>query len=105
MTESPPGLAVERTVLAWTRTWLAIGANALLLFRVSTGSTTRVVAALAVGATALVITTVAGRRRASHLRTVAPRPASLHVATSATGLTTATVVFFGLAAAVLVVAR
>jgi uncharacterized membrane protein YidH (DUF202 family) len=104
MTESPPGLAVERTVLAWMRTWLAVGACALLLFRLSIGSTGRV-AALAIGATALAITTVTGRRRATHLRAIAPRPASLHVATTATSVTAATVVLLGLAAAAFVAAR
>ena len=105
MSESPPGLAVERTVLAWSRTWLAVGGCGLLLFRMSIGSTAREAAALAIGAAALVLTTLAGRRRATHLRTIAPQPAALRVATSATGLTTATVVLFGLAAAALVVAR
>jgi hypothetical protein len=105
VTGSPPGLAVERTVLAWSRTWLAVGACALLLFRMTIGSTARVAAALTIGATALALTTLAGRRRATHLRAIAARPASLRVATIATGLTTATVVLFGLAAAALVIAR
>ena len=105
MTESPPGLAVERTVLAWTRTWLTVGACALLLFRISIGSTGRVAAALTVGATAMVVTTFVGRRRATHLRAIAPRPVSLHVATAATRATTATVVLLGLASVALVVAR
>jgi uncharacterized membrane protein YidH (DUF202 family) len=105
MTESPPGLAVERTVLAWTRTWLAVGACALLLFRISIGSTARVAVALAIGATALAITTLTGRRRATYLRAVAPRPVSLHVPTGATTVTAATVVLLGLAAAALVAAR
>ena len=92
-------------MLAWTRTWLAVGGCGLLLFRMSIGSTARVAAALAIGAAALVLTTLAGRRRATHLRAIAPQPAALRVATGATGLTTATVVLFGLAAAALVVAR
>jgi len=101
----PPGLAVERTVLAWSRTWLAIGGCGLLLFRMSIGSTALVAAALTIGAAALVLITLASRRRATHLRAIAPRPASLRVATGAAGLTAATVVLFGLAAAALVVAH
>jgi uncharacterized membrane protein YidH (DUF202 family) len=104
VSESRPGLAVERTVLAWTRTWLAVGACGLLLFRMSIGSGTKVAAALTIGAVALVLTTAAGRRRATHLRAVAPRPASLRVATGGTSLTAATVVLFALAAAALVAA-
>ena len=79
MSESPPGLAVERTVLAWWRTWLAVGGCGLLLFRMSIGSTAREAAALAIGAAALVLTTLAGRRRATHLRAIAPQPAALRV--------------------------
>src|SRR6185503_21141986 len=66
----PPGLAVERTVLAWLRTWLAVGACALLLFRMSIGSTAQVAAALALGAVALLLLTLVGRRRAAHLRAI-----------------------------------
>lgn len=101
----PPGLAVERTVLAWLRTWLAIGGCALLLLRMTIDSTAQLAAALTVGAAALALITLAGRRRASHLRSIAPRPSALRVGTGATGLTTATVVLFGLAAAALIAAR
>jgi uncharacterized membrane protein YidH (DUF202 family) len=104
VSESRPGLAVERTVLAWLRTWLAVGGCGLLLFRMCIGSTAREAAALTIGAAALVLITIAGRRRATHLRAVAARPASLRVPTAGTGLTAATVVLFGLAAAALVVA-
>jgi uncharacterized membrane protein YidH (DUF202 family) len=100
----PPGLAVERTVLAWLRTWLGVGGCGLLLLRMSIRSTALLAAALAVGAVALALITFAGRRRTTHLRAIAPRPASLRLATGATGLTAATVVLFGLAAAALVVA-
>jgi hypothetical protein len=105
VTEPPPGLAVERTVLAWLRTWLAVGACALLLFRMTIGSTALVAAALAIGAMALLLITLLGRRRAAHLRAIAPRPASLRAATRAAGLTAAVVVLFGLGAAALVIAR
>ena len=99
-----PGLAVERTVLAWTRTWLSVGVCGLLLFRISMGSAGRVAAALAVGAVALGLATVTGRRRAALLRAVAATPRHLPVATSAIALTAATVTLLGLAAAVLVAA-
>jgi uncharacterized membrane protein YidH (DUF202 family) len=101
----PPGLAVERTVLSWWRTWLAVGACGLLLFRMSIGSAALVAAAVTIGAMALALTTLAGRRRATHLRAIAQRPASLRVATGATGLTAATVMLFGLGVAALVVAH
>ena len=104
MSEPRPALAVERTVLAWTRTWLAVGACGLLLCRISIGSTARIAAALSIGAVALVLTTLAGRRRATHLRAVAATPRHLAVATSAVALTAATVTLLGLAAALLVAA-
>jgi hypothetical protein len=102
---SGPGLAVERTVLAWTRTWLAVGACALLLARMSLGSTPRVAAALVVGAVALALTTLAGGRRVTRLRAAAADPASLRAATRPAALTAATVTVLGAAVAVLVVAR
>jgi uncharacterized membrane protein YidH (DUF202 family) len=102
VSEPRPGLAVERTVLAWTRTWLAVGACGLLLFRMSIGSAGRVAAALGVGAVALVVITVTGRRRAALLRVVAATPRHLPVATRAVAVTAATVTLLGLATAVLV---
>jgi uncharacterized membrane protein YidH (DUF202 family) len=101
VSEPRPGLAVERTVLAWTRTWLAVGACGLLLFRMTVGSGGRVAAALTVGAVALVLATVTGRRRAALLRAVAATPRHLPVGTRAVALTTATVTLLGVAAAIL----
>jgi hypothetical protein len=89
-------------VLAWTRTWLAVGACGLLLFRVSIGSGGRVAAALTIGAVTLVLATVTGRRRAALLRAVAATPEHLPVATRAVTLTAATVSLLGVAAALLV---
>ncbi len=99
-----PGLAVERTVLAWTRTWLAVGACGLLLFRMTVGSAGGVAAALTIGAVALVLATFTGHRRATLLRSVAA-PGRLPVATRAVALTAATVTVLGVAAAVLVAVR
>jgi uncharacterized membrane protein YidH (DUF202 family) len=105
VTGSRPGLAVERTVLAWTRTWLAVGGCGLLLVRMSAGSTPRVAAALAGSAVALVVTTLAGRRRATHLRAVAATPPALRPATRAAAVTAATVGALGVVAAVLAATR
>jgi uncharacterized membrane protein YidH (DUF202 family) len=105
MSTPRPGLAVERTVLAWTRTWLAVGVCGLLLLRVSVGSTPRLVVALGAGALALAITTVSGRRRASRLRAAAATPGTLPLATRPVAVTAATVALLGLAAAVLVLIR
>ena len=66
---APAGLAVERTVLAWNRTWLAVGACGLLLLRLGQGSTARLAAALLLGGVVLLAATAAGRRRARCLRT------------------------------------
>jgi uncharacterized membrane protein YidH (DUF202 family) len=105
VSEQRPGLAVERTVLAWTRTWLAVGACGLLLFRMSVGSPGRVAAAVTIAAVALVLATVTGRRRAALLRAVAATPRPLSVGTRAAALTAATVTLLGAAAAVLVAIR
>jgi uncharacterized membrane protein YidH (DUF202 family) len=98
---SRPGLAVERTVLAWTRTWLSVAVCGLLLFRISTGSAVRIAAALAAGAGAVLLSTVAGRRRTTRLRAFAGAGV-VDPATRAAALTTATVAVFALAAAALV---
>ena len=105
MSEPRPGLAVERTVLAWTRTWLSVGVCGLLLFRMSIGSVGRVAAALSIGALALLVATVTGRRRAARLRQVATSPRQFPVATRAVPLTAATVTLLGLAVAALVAVR
>ena len=97
----PSGLAVERTVLAWTRTWLAVGAVTLLLLRLGQGSTPQVAVALAVGGSAFLAVTLAGRRRGRRLRALrGTRPFDL--AGRAALLTTVTTTALGLAAAVLV---
>lgn len=100
MTGPPPGLAVERTVLAWTRTWLSAAVCAVLLLRLSAGSTVRTAASLAVGVLALVALTAAGRRRANRLRAAQPGPA-----VRAARVTATTVTLLGAAAAVLVATR
>ena len=105
MSDARPGLAVERTVLAWTRTWLSVGACGLLLTRMSLGSPPRVAAALTIGAVALALTTLAGRRRATVLRAVAARPRPLPAPARATALTSGIVTLFGVGAAVLVALR
>ena len=97
----PPGLAVERTVLAWTRTWLTVGAVALLLVRLGHSTGARAAPALAVGGTALLVLTATGRRRGRRLRALDPaRPFDL--AGRATLVTAVTTSLLGVAAAVLV---
>jgi hypothetical protein len=77
VTGPQPGLAVERTVLAWTRTWLSVAVCGLLLLRLGTGSAPRVAACLAVSAVAMLVVTTTGRRRARTLRAHATPPAPL----------------------------
>lgn len=100
MTGPPPGLAVERTVLAWTRTWLSAAVCAVLLLRLSAGSTVRTAASLVVGTVALVTLTAAGHRRANRLRA-----ARLDPAVRTARVTAITVTLLGAAAAVLVATR
>jgi uncharacterized membrane protein YidH (DUF202 family) len=105
VSERRPGLAVERTVLAWTRTWLSVGVCGLLLLRVTAGSAPRLAAALTAGGLALAVTTAVGRRRATRLRAVATTPQSLRPPVRAATTTAATIALFGLAAAALLVTR
>jgi hypothetical protein len=108
-----PGLAVERTVLAWIRTWLSVTVCGLLLLRLGIGSAPRVAAGLTVSAVAVLVVTVTGRRRARTLRDharPAPQPppappappASVPPATGAAAITAATVSLFAGAVALLV---
>jgi hypothetical protein len=96
---------VERTVLAWTRSWLAVGGCALLLLRISIGSAPRLAAALALGALALVLATLAGQRRATRLRALAAAPGPLDPPVLPAAVMAASVSLLGLAAAVLVATR
>jgi uncharacterized membrane protein YidH (DUF202 family) len=100
-----PGLAVERTVLAWTRTWLSVGVCGLLLARVTAGSAPRLAVALTAGALAVGVTTAVGRRRAARLRAIAATPHALRPPARAATATAATVALFGLAAAALLATR
>jgi hypothetical protein len=112
VTGPQPGLAVERTVLAWTRTWLSVAVCGLLLLRLGTGSIPRVAACLAVSAVAMLVVTTTGRRRARTLRAratppsrlppVAVPPTLLRPATHAAATTAATTFLLAVAAAVLV---
>jgi uncharacterized membrane protein YidH (DUF202 family) len=105
VSERRPGLAVERTVLAWTRTWLSVGVCGLLLLRITVGSPARLAVALTTAALALCVLTVIGRHRATRLRAIAATPHALHPPVRAAATTAATVALFGLIAAVLLVAR
>jgi len=99
---APPGLAVERTVLAWNRTWLTVGACGLLLLRLGEGSTSHLVGALLLGGPAMLTATAAGRRRARYLRTrAAGSPVSAGV--RAAGVIAATATLLGLGTAALIV--
>ena len=100
MTASP-GLAVERTVLAWDRTWLTVGACGLLLLRLGHGSTPRLAAAVLLGGVAMLAATAAGRRRARYLRTRAvASPVSAGV--RAAGVIAAAVALLGIGTAALI---
>ena len=99
-----PGLAVERTVLAWTRTWLTLGACGLLLLRLGSGAMPPAAVALLVGAASTLAVTGAGLRRTRYLRTRGPA-APVAAGVRAAGLTAATATVVGLAAAALIAVR
>jgi hypothetical protein len=91
------GLAVERTVLAWTRTWLTVGACGLLLIRLG-----QLPVALAAGAAAVLAATAAGRRRTRYLhRSEVPLAAGVRAA----AVTSVTATLLGATAAVLILLR
>jgi uncharacterized membrane protein YidH (DUF202 family) len=97
----PPGVAPERTVLAWTRTTLAYGVCVLLCLRLSRGSPALLGAVGTVGAVATAAVAVAARSRRRELAAAArPAPARVQAATAA-GLT----VLLAAAAAALVALR
>ncbi|HEV7655797.1 MAG TPA: DUF202 domain-containing protein [Mycobacteriales bacterium] len=97
-----PGLAVERTVLAWTRTWLSVAVCGLLLIRIGLGSSPLLVAGLAVSAVATLVVTVVGRRRAAILRPLAGAPtAPVPRATRSAATLAATISLLALAVALL----
>jgi len=101
---APPGLAVERTVLAWTRTWLTTGVCGLLLLRLGSGSAPRGVAALLAGALSTLVVAAVGRRRAGYLHTLSAL-SRVEPAVRAAALTAGTAALLGLAAAGIIAAR
>jgi uncharacterized membrane protein YidH (DUF202 family) len=96
-----PGVAPERTVLAWTRTTLSYGVCVLLCLRLSRGSPALLGAVGTVGAVTTAAVAVAARSRRRRLAAaVRPGPAPVQAATAA-GLT----ILLAAAAAALVVLR
>jgi uncharacterized membrane protein YidH (DUF202 family) len=95
----PPGVAPERTALAWSRTVLSYAACVLLGLRLARGSVVLLVAVGLAGGAAVTVLGVAARGRQRRLR-ARPGPAPALPALAA-GLTVA----LGLAAAALVVLR
>ena len=98
VTAGPPGVAPERTLLAWTRTALSAGVCALLLLRLAAGSTPRLVVAAALGVPAAAVLAGAARHRSRRLRAAAPGEPVRAAATAAV-----VSVLLALAAAVLIV--
>ncbi len=99
-----PALAVERTMLAWSRTGLSAAVCGLLLLRLGAGSTGRLGVALGAGGTALAVLAWTGRRRAGRLGARTDR-SPVDPDARAVGTTAATVTLLGLAAAALVATR
>jgi uncharacterized membrane protein YidH (DUF202 family) len=96
----PPGVAPERTVLAWTRTTLSYGVCVLLCLRLSRGAPVLLAAVGTVGAVATAAVAVAARSRRRGLAGGVRAPAPVQSATAA-GLT----VLLAAAAAALVALR
>ena len=105
MTDHPsPGVAAERTLLAWNRTTLGYVVCLLLCVRLAADSPPLALTVVGLGGGGLAVLAAAGRSRYRRFRPDVAATGSV-AAPAAVGTAAALVVLLGIGAAVLVLAR